>query len=95
MVLPTILAYASIATLLVAIGFAIDRRCPIFQVLAPVKSFRAFCWLLVIAGAVCLLGAWQLFGESLLFGQQPMTWAMAVILIYAWACLAVNVGRGG
>jgi len=79
--LPTILAYSSIATLLVAIVVAVDRGCPLLHSLAPIKSYRASCWLLVVAGAVCLLGAWQLFGESLLLRQQPMTWAMLVSLL--------------
>lgn len=57
MALPSILAYASIATLFVAIGVSTDTGWPIFHALAPIKSLRAFRWQLVVTAVVCSLAA--------------------------------------
>lgn len=87
MIFPKIIAYAWIFSVVFSVFLARGRGEPILNAFAPIKSFRAFCWQLAVAGVVCLLALWQLLDDPEVFGQQPMTWGSLMIMIYAWDCL--------
>jgi|GEM_PF-6185060 len=92
--LPKLIAYAWIVSVLISIVVTVDRNQPIAQAFRPIKDFRFFCCQMLMFGVVGLLAAWQFYSDSLLYGQKPMTWAILILLVYAWICLVAYVRRG-
>ncbi len=89
--MPHLIAYAWLATIIVTIAVAAGRDIPILNAFGLINSRPGFCSSLVVLAIVCVLAAMQLYSESLLFGQQPMTWAMLIMLIYAWCCIGYQL----
>lgn len=54
-----IVAFSSLTTALVALVISVDKGQPLLDALAPIKSLRAFCFELIIAGSACALAARQ------------------------------------
>ena len=74
MTLAHLIAYAWLATILVAIAAAGYKGLPIANVLAPIRSLQGFYFSLATLGLAGVLIAVQLAGYLDLLGQRPITW---------------------
>ena len=86
--MPTLIAYAWIATVLVATALAAGRRIPIVNAFGWIDSRPGFYCLLVVLAVVSGLAMLQLASDAPLLNQAPVTWAALIALLYAWACIA-------
>ncbi len=82
-----LIAYAWIATVVVTIALAAGRRIPILNAFGWIDSRPGFYCSLVVLAVVGLLAILQLKTGTLMLNQQPMSWAMLLVLFYAWACI--------
>ena len=86
--MPTVIAYAWLATVVVTIALAAGRRVPILNAFGWINSRPGFYCSLTVLAVVCGLAVLQLASDALLLGQAPIVWAALIALLYAWACIA-------
>lgn len=88
MTLLDVISYSWILAVTVSVVIAGSRDQPVLEAFLPIKSYSGFCCQMVLVAWVCILAVLQLFDCPPILGQQPMTWAALMILVYAWICLA-------
>ncbi len=91
--MPTLIAYAWIATVVVTIALAARRGVPIINAFGWIDSRPGFYFSLIVLAVVCGLAVLQLASDALLLGQAPVTWAALIALLYAWACIGQQLRR--
>ena len=91
--MPTLTAYAWIATVVFVVYLAAGRGIPILHAFAPIHSRPGFYCSLIVLAVVSGLAVLQLASEALLLGQEPMVWAALLALLYAWVCIGQQFRR--
>ena len=87
MTLAHLIAYAWLATVVVTIVLAARRGVPIVNAFGSIDSRPGIYCSLAVLAVVGLLAILQLKTGTLMLRQQPMSWAMLLVLFYAWACI--------
>ncbi len=91
--MPTLIAYAWLATVVITIVVAAGRRIPILNAFGWIDSRPGFYCSLIVLAVVCGLAMMQLASDTLLLNQAPVTWAALIALLYAWACIGQQLRR--
>ena len=86
--MPTLIAYAWIATVVVTIALAARRRIPIVNAFGWIDSRPGFYCSLVVLAIASLLASLHFLSDVKPFGQQPITLASLFALIYCWTTIA-------
>ncbi len=92
--LPKVLSYLCVASVMIAVAVAIDRRQPLAKAFMPIKNIKAFYWQVILAIWVGLLALLELYDCPDLLGQRPWTWAYLMMIVYFWICLGGYFSRG-
>lgn len=77
-------AQAWLLTILLAVAAAIYKGLPLIEAFASIPTWPAFYFSIAVFLAMSFLAAVQLATDYKPFGQEPMTLAGAIMLVYAW-----------
>lgn len=78
-----------LVSLYLSVAIAVERDQPLVEAFMPMKKTADMVWQLILLTWVALLFAVQFYGCPIIFGQQPLTWAIFLIDIYLW----IGLGR--
>ncbi len=89
-VLPEV-AYAWIATVVVTIAVAARRGVPILHAFGPIRAYPGLYVSLALLAIASLLVSLQFLSDVQPFGQQPITLATLVALLYSWMTITYQL----
>ena len=91
--MPTLIAYAWIATLIFTVYMAAGRGIPILHAFAPIRTYPGLFFSLATLAVACLLASLQFLSDVRPFGQQPITLASLFALVYCWTTIAYQLRK--
>lgn len=91
--MPTLIAYAWIATAILTVYLAVGRGIPILHAFAPIRTYPGLYFSLGILAVACLFASLQFLTDIEPLGQQPITLASLLALIYCWVTICYQLRK--